>query len=214
MRPTTSHLSGKDQARKPESSRYVNCFRWQACWENGTILLCTTTARVTIGLNRRNQSGASWAPDHLSSVVAGERGSRSQRKTLEETRRSGYRSSFLQRAASRTAPSTSTQQGLYQDLDVTFIEMVWHDNVHVLDPHVGGDRLHSEPTTPIDTHWTSPPPISRRAHVLRAIHQFPHKWNLEVRVSVLGVFCKLLFRRARLFLNSGPNSFGAKNPKP
>ena len=101
--------------------------------------------------------------------------------------RSGYRSSFLRRAASRTAPSTSAQRGrgapsrrnaetsvvstatcapwnkrqtVSEDLDATFIELVWHDNVHVLDHHVGGDpptrftahacgcRLHSEPTTP------------------------------------------------------------------
>ena len=61
MRPTTSHLGGKDhQASPAKSSRELwvrQLFPLAGLLESGTILLCTTTARVTVGLDWRNQSG-------------------------------------------------------------------------------------------------------------------------------------------------------------
>ena len=61
MRPTISHLGGKDhQASPAESSRELwvrQLFSLAGLLESGTILLCTTTAWVTVGLDWRNQSG-------------------------------------------------------------------------------------------------------------------------------------------------------------
>ena len=101
MRPTTSHLGGKDhQASPAESSRVLwvrQLFPLAGLLESGTILLSTTTAWVTVGLDWRNQSGVqsklgtaeegqTICHDLQTAGIVATGRSRSRRNTLVETR--------------------------------------------------------------------------------------------------------------------------------